>query len=325
MENTKIQALPGKQEIIITSTYPAARDIVYRTMTDPRLIPEWWGPRNLTNEVEKYDVRPGGQWRIIQGDPQGNIFAFHGVFHEVRPPERLVYTFEWDGMPGHVLLDIKNFEGRNGLTTCTLQGIFETVEDRDGMLQQGMESGNQEMTDRLTELLTKISQGVVQPAMQAQLFNGGSLKIARVINAPVRQVWKYWTDPNAYLCWSAPKDYFGCDYQTDFRVGGKYLSCIQGPDGKKIWSTGIYKEIREPNRFVCTDSFADEQGNIVPASFYGMEGEFPLELEVEVNLEDLGEKTRLTLEHCGFPNAMMIEQTKQGWNESFDKLEQCLE
>ncbi len=322
MEKTIIQAPPGKQEIIVTRTYNAPRDRVYRIVTDPKLIPDWWGPRNLTTTVERMEVRPGGLWRFIQRDQQNNIFAFHGVYHETKAPERLVYTFEWEGMPGHVLLDIEQFDERDGLTICTSHNIFETVEDRDGMLQTGMEGGAQETTDRLNELLAKLSQpGKMQPARHPE----GSLTITRVFNAPREKVWHYWADPNDYMCWWGPKDFTACEAQIDMRVGGKYLSCMEGPDGKKYWSTGTYKEIKQPNRFVVTDSFADEHGNIVPASYYDMGTDLPLELEVEVCLEDLGGKTRMTLEHCGFPAGDIVEQTRQGWNESFDKLEHCLQ
>ena len=154
--------------------------------------------------------------------------------------------------------------------------------------------------------------------------NGTSITITRVFDAPRERVWQRWTDPDQYLCWLGPKDYTACFAKIDLHVGGKYLNCMRGPDGKEYWSTGIYKEIIEPNRFVCTDSFADEHGNIVPATYYGMESEMPAELEVEVTLEDVGGKNRMTLEHCGLPEGEMAELTKQGWNESFDKLAECL-
>lgn len=324
MEQTKIQAPPGKQEVIVTRTYNATRELVYKTMTDPKLIPEWWGPRNLTTEVERMEVRAGGQWRFVQRDPQGNIYAFHGVYHEAKAPELLVYTMEWEGMPGHVLLDFERFDEHDGITTCTSRSIFETVEDRDGMMQQGMESGTTEVSERITELLTKIKQGTMQPMMMQHNGDSEVLKITRVFNAPRDLVWQRWTDPNQYICWFGPKNYSGCDSKIDLRVGGKYLNCMQGPDGKSIWSTGIYKEIIEPNRFVCTDSFADEHGNIVPASYYGMGTDFPMELEVEVTLEDMDGKTLMTLEHCGLPKGEVLEMTKQSWNESFDKLEECI-
>jgi len=325
MAQTDIQTPPGRQEIIVTRTYNAPRELVYKTITDPTLVPQWWGPRNLTTIIEKMEVRPGGQWRFIQCDPQGNIFAFHGVYHEAKSPELLVYTMEWEGMPGHVLLDIERFDEHDGITICTSRSIFETVEDRDGMLQQGMESGTKETTDRLNELLAKINmQGSMNETMTHHEGNGRSIIITRMFDAPRERVWQRWTDPDQYMCWWGPKDYYAPQAKFDLRVGGKYLSSMRGPDGKDIWSTGIYKEIIEPNRIVMTDSFADEHGNVVPASYYGMGSEIPMEMEVEVTLDDLDGKTMMTLEHCGLPEGELLEQTKQGWNESFDKLADCL-
>ncbi len=325
MAQTDIKAPPGKQEIIVTRSYNAPRELVYKTVTDPKLIPQWWGPRNLTTTVEKMESRTGGQWRFIQRDPDNNIFAFHGVYHKAKSPELLIYTMEWDGMPDHVLLNIDRFYERDGVTICTSRSIFETVEDRDGMLQQGMESGTIETTNRIAELLSKlnIQEGMKETSID-QERNGRNLKITRVFNAPPERVWKRWTEPNEFMCWWGPKDYYAPYAKFDIRVGGVYLSCMRGPDGKDIWGTGTYKEIIEPNRIVMTDSFADEHGNIVPASYYGMGTDFPMVMEVEVTLEDIGGKTRMTLEHSGLPEGELIEQTKEGWNQSFDKLAECL-
>jgi uncharacterized protein YndB with AHSA1/START domain len=160
--------------------------------------------------------------------------------------------------------------------------------------------------------------------MQSHELNGTSIKISRVFNAPPDRVWKRWTDPDQFLCWWGPKDFTGSYAKFDLRVGGKYLGCMRGPDGTEYWGTGTYKEIIEPNRIVYTDSFADEHGNIVPASYYGMGSDMMTELEVEITFEDIGGKTRMTLEHCGLPEGEMLEQTKDGWNQSFDKLAECL-
>src|SRR5262249_29830583 len=94
---------PAKQEIAMTRTFEAPRDLVFKTMTDPSLIPQWWGPRYLTTTVDEMDLRPGGRWRYLQRDPQGSEHAFHGVYHDIAAPERLVFTFEYEGVPGHVL------------------------------------------------------------------------------------------------------------------------------------------------------------------------------------------------------------------------------
>jgi uncharacterized protein YndB with AHSA1/START domain len=155
MAKINLVAEPGIQQIVITRIFDAPRQLVYKTMTDPELIPRWWGPRNLKTKIDEMDLRPGGLWRYINYDSSGNAFAFHGVYHEIRPHERLVYTFEFEGVPGHVLLETVTFEDLDGQTKLTDQSVFQSVEDRDGMLNAGMEVGASESMDRLTELLAK--------------------------------------------------------------------------------------------------------------------------------------------------------------------------
>ena len=81
--------------------------------------------------------------------------CFHGVYHQITPPERLVYTFEFEGMPGHVMLETVSFADYEDKTKVTDQLVFQSVEDRDGMLSAGMESGQSESMERLAELLVK--------------------------------------------------------------------------------------------------------------------------------------------------------------------------
>lgn len=144
---------PSDKEIVMTRVFDAPRDLVFKAFTDPDLIPKWWGPRKYTTTVDKMDVRPGGSWRFITHDKDGNEDAFHGEFREIVPPERVVQTFEWEGLPGHVSIDTANFEELDGKTKVTTTSLFDSVEDRDGMLQSGMEEGAKETWDRLAELL----------------------------------------------------------------------------------------------------------------------------------------------------------------------------
>jgi uncharacterized protein YndB with AHSA1/START domain len=155
MRKNNLTAEPGKQEIIITEEFSAPCDLVFKIYTDPILIPEWWGPGYLTTTVEKMDVKPGGQWRFIQRAPDGQVHAFHGVYHEVVPAKKLVQTFEYEGMPGHVILETLTFEDQDGKTKLTDQSVFQSVEDRDGMLNSGMQEGSDESMDRLVEILNK--------------------------------------------------------------------------------------------------------------------------------------------------------------------------
>ncbi|MGE5123934.1 MAG: SRPBCC domain-containing protein [Acidobacteriaceae bacterium] len=320
-------AEPGSYELVVTHRYEAPIDLVYKIFTDPKEIPNWWGPRDLSTTVERMDVRPGGSWRFIQRDAKGGTFPFNGVYHTVTPNKLIISTFEWEGMKDHVILETTRFEEHAGQTVVTQQDVFQSVMDRDGMIQSDMEIGIIESDERFKEILARLvpAERAGEPRMGEHVGDGHSLKITRIFNAPVEVVWSRWTNPDDYKCWWGPKDFSTPYARFDLRPGGKYLTSMRGPDGKDIWSTGVYKEIIELNRLVMTDSFADEHGNIVPATYYEMSTDIPLELEVDVTLEDIGGKTRLTLEHCGLPEGEILEQTWQGWSESFDKLEECLE
>jgi uncharacterized protein YndB with AHSA1/START domain len=158
MSETQVIAEPGRQEFIMTRVVDAPRDLVFKAYTDPGLIVQWWSPRKYTIEVEKLDARSGGSWRILNRDAEGNEFWFHGVFHDVSPPERIVQTFEWEGLPGHASLAIATFEDVDGKTKVTEKSVFQSIEDRDGMLQSmgTAEEAMGEIMDRLAELLQQL-------------------------------------------------------------------------------------------------------------------------------------------------------------------------
>jgi len=156
---TKIIAEQGKQEILITREFDAPRDLVFKTFTEWDLYVQWLGPRRLTTTLDTFEPRNGGGWRYIQKDKDGNEFAFHGVNHEVTAPERIIGTFEFEGLPepGHVLLQTARFEELPGQRTkMTSQSVFQSIEDRDGMLQSGMQEGVNDSYSRLDELLEKL-------------------------------------------------------------------------------------------------------------------------------------------------------------------------
>lgn len=144
--------------------------------------------------------------------------------------------------------------------------------------------------------------------------------ITRTFDASRELVYTAWTEPEWIKRWWGPKGYTSPAARIDLRVGGKYLYCMRSPEGRDTWSKGTYKEIIRPERIVCTDSFADNDGKIVPASYYGFEGYWPLELLLTLIFEEDHGKTRLTLQHTGFPPGDVVEMTKTGWNESLDKL-----
>ncbi len=153
---------------------------------------------------------------------------------------------------------------------------------------------------------------------------GREILITRVFDAPRELVFKAWTDPGMLMRWWGPKSFTAPHCAIDLRVGGKYLFCMRSPEGQDYWSTGVYREIVPPERLVMTDSFADADGNVVPATHYGMGADIPLELHVTVTFEEFEGKTRMTLRHVGFPPGEMSDLVGAGWNESFDKLAEAL-
>jgi len=142
----------GEREIVITREFDAPRELVFRAMTDPAVIPQWWGPARYTTTVETLDARPGGAWRFVQKGADGE-FAFRGIFKEIVRPSRVVMTFEWEGLPGHISTNTLVLEERAGRTLMTSTSTFESREDRDGMIASGMESGAREGYDRLDAVL----------------------------------------------------------------------------------------------------------------------------------------------------------------------------
>ena len=153
---TEITAEPGQLEIWVTREFNAPRELVFRAHTDPELFTRWLGPRDLRMTLERFEPRNGGIWRYVHEDTAGNKFAFHGVYHEVLAPERIIGTFEFEGLPetGHVILGTTKFEALPGnRTRLTSQSVFQSLADRDGMIRSGMEHGVKDGYERLDELL----------------------------------------------------------------------------------------------------------------------------------------------------------------------------
>jgi len=159
---TIVTAEPGVQEVFITREFDAPRELVFKAHTDPELYVQWLGPRGYEMVLETFEPVSGGKYRYIHKDPQGDEFAFHGTFHEMSE-ELMIQTFEFEGLPerGHVSLDSMRLGALPGnRTRATIHSVFQSVEDRDGMLQSGMERGVREGYERLDEVLAKL--GVAQ-------------------------------------------------------------------------------------------------------------------------------------------------------------------
>lgn len=156
MSKLNLIAEPGSHAITMSRTLDAPRELVFKVFTDPKLVPQFWGQRETETIVDKMDVKHGGVWRYAMRNPDGAEYAFRGVYHLVVPNEQIVYTFEFEGMPGHVCLETVTFEEHDGKTTITDSSVFQSVEDRDGMLNAGMAEGANEFWDQFEELLGRL-------------------------------------------------------------------------------------------------------------------------------------------------------------------------
>jgi len=155
-KRTKITAEPGRQDMLIEREVDAPRELVFRAFTEQDLYGQWLGPSGFSTTFETFEARNGGSYRFIQKDEKGEAYAFHGVYHELLPPERIIGTFEYEGLPesGHVSLERTDFvELPGNRTRIVSHSVFLSVEDRDGMLQGGMEEGMEDSYSRLDRLL----------------------------------------------------------------------------------------------------------------------------------------------------------------------------
>ncbi len=154
LRNAAKLTIPGEREIHVERLFHAPREKVWRAQTDPALIPQWWGRGNPV-EIVRNEVAPEGEWRFVEHAPDGD-FGFHGHFIEVDPPKHVVLTFEWDGMPGHAVVNtirLRDVDDGNTLLDSTMR--FDTREERDAMLRSGMEQGMNQSYAALDALLAR--------------------------------------------------------------------------------------------------------------------------------------------------------------------------
>ncbi len=155
----EITAETGKQELFIIREFNAPRELLFRAHTEADLYEKWVGPDDLAMTVEKMEARDGGSYRFLH-ERDGHVYAFHGVYHEVLEPERIIGTFEFDGLPekGHVIMGTTRFEDLGGgRSRLVHQSVFQSVEDRDGMIQSGMERGVVDGYNKLDDVLASMN------------------------------------------------------------------------------------------------------------------------------------------------------------------------
>jgi uncharacterized protein YndB with AHSA1/START domain len=151
---TEVIAEPGVPTIVMRRAFDAPRELVHRAYADPELLKQWLGPDALEMRIDEYELRHGGRYRFVHIDPAGNEYAFRGVFHGDQGVDGgMMRTFEWEGLPGHVSFESARFIEQDGVTVVESTSVFMAVEDRDGMIANGMQTGVDEGYAKLDALL----------------------------------------------------------------------------------------------------------------------------------------------------------------------------
>jgi len=274
------------REIVLTRTFDAPRDLVFRAWTESIHIAQWWGPSGFRTTVYEMEVRPGGAWRFVMHGPDGRDYKNKIVFREIVKNERLTYTHFGEDDDPHQFEVAVTFESEGVNTKLTLRSIFPTAAERDRVVQEyGAIDGGKQTLERLAQHLSKMSKQAAEPPSEC-------LVITREFDAPRDMVFKAWTDAEHLRRWWGPA---GCEVGTckvDLRPGGSFLYSMRMANAPEIWGKFVYREIRPPDRLVFLSSFSDADGNLTRHPFSPT---WPLEILNTVTFVEEFGKTRLTL------------------------------
>jgi uncharacterized protein YndB with AHSA1/START domain len=147
---------PSDTEIVMTREFNAPRDLVFEAHTSCEHMSHWWGPRKYEVVKCEVDFHEGGTWRIVHRGPDGDEHAFNGEYREIVRPERIAWTFKYEGAPGDPGVETLTLEENDGKTTLRTVSFFDSIEERDAVLESGMVDGARETWERLAEYLEQL-------------------------------------------------------------------------------------------------------------------------------------------------------------------------
>ncbi len=151
--------LHSDREVILEREFDAPRELVFDAFSKPEHVAHWWGQQGSTMPICEMDFRPGGAWRFVEQAADGNQYGFRGEYREIVRPDRIVWTFEYEGLPGHISVDSLVFEEieHGQRTRITSTTVFDSLADRDGMIQSGMAQGASESYERMANYLRTLA------------------------------------------------------------------------------------------------------------------------------------------------------------------------
>lgn len=305
------------RELIITRSFQAPRELVYKAWTDPKHLPQWWGPEGFTTTVKEIEVTPGGVWLYTMHGPDGVDYENKITYIEVNRPERLVYAHGDDKVDELFRVTV-TFEQQGKGTKLTMRMMFNTAEELQKTVKEyGAIEGAQLTLSRLEEQI---------PRVTFTKAAGTEFVMERIFQAPQELVFKAFSKSEHLSQWFAPRGWTVPVSNMDFRIGGSWHFCMKCVDknqgdfyGMEAWSKALYQEIVAPERIVYTDYFSDAEGNVNEDMPSGT---------ATITFEEYEGKTKV-VSTIKYPNAEDLNKViemgmEQGATETWDRLAELL-
>lgn len=301
------------REIRSERIFNAPRELVWKVMSDPAHLKNWWGPAGFTNTFHKHEFKTGGTWSFVMHGPDGKDYKNEIVYGEIVKP-RLIVIEHASGPCFRLTMTLDEIDGGKR-THVKWNQVFRTAQEYDAVKDFAI-IGNEGNFDRLEAVLAPLTGEILPQAFVLE----------RTFKAPIATLWKMWTQPEHMARWWGPKELKVGPSKMDFRRGGTYHYSMIGPDGSEMWGKMHYRDIVEPVRVLWVNSFSDKNGGITR---HPMAPLFPAEILSTLILTEVGPgQTKVTIraypinatpEEIKFFNGMHASMT-QGWTGSFDRL-----
>ncbi len=247
---------PCAREIVITRTFAAPRELVWRAWSEPELLARWWGPRGFTNPICDWAASPGKKLHVVMRGPNGTDFPMGGTIREVVAPEKLVFTtgaLDEQGKMMFEFLHTLELAGDGGVTHLTLRSRLIQTTDGADRYTNGFEAGMTQSLERLAKLATGTA--------------AREIVMSRIFHAPRALVWEAWANPDLIVKWWGPRGFTTTTKQREFRVGGAWELTMHGPDGTNYPNKCVFQEIVPQERIVYRQGGGCEDGEIPGANF----------------------------------------------------------
>lgn len=309
----QISTSPDVPEISASRLFDAPRDLVFDAFSSPSQLANWWGPTGFTLTTHEMTFAPGGVWRFVMHGPDGRDYENKIVFREIVRPDRISYAHPGEAGVEPVKMEVMlPFAEESGKTRLAWRMRFSTVAERDRV------DDEYGATKGLAQTLARLEAYIAEIGKRAFVAS-------RSFDASPSLLWAALTEPDRIAKWWGPKGLPVIAAKMDFRPGGTYHYGLKTPDGGAMWGRFVYRDIMEPSRIALISSFSDENGGVTR---HPLSASWPLETLSVFELEDLGERAKLTIR--GLPiNASEEERTTfsgaassmaQGWSGTFDQL-----